>query len=189
MELCPDNIYREECFSLIKSWKAHICTLKEWKSTLSKEKWPTPSWFDCPTNCLFLGHLPYSTCKSVFHVFPFPTSGTSTDKLHSSSHWLTHMSAPATSWSYILFHSLVPCTLPWRWRQQYPLKCWYSPTTLHGITIQKTLTWIFTLGKPQILRKGMFSRSFRTFVYISMSWFSISTKLASKNQSMLTCTI
>jgi hypothetical protein len=32
-------------------------------------------------------------------------------------------------------------TLPWRWRQHEPLKCWYPTTTLHGVTTQKTSTW------------------------------------------------
>jgi len=31
---------------------------------------------------------------------------------------------------------------PRRWRQQGPPKRWYPTTTLHGITTQKTMTWI-----------------------------------------------
>jgi len=30
----------------------------------------------------------------------------------------------------------------WRWRQQGPPKPWYPTPAVHGITIQKTLTWI-----------------------------------------------
>jgi hypothetical protein len=38
-----------------------------------------------------------------------------------------------------------PVYSPWRWRQRGPPKRWYLATTLHGITPQKTSTWIFTL--------------------------------------------
>jgi len=31
-------------------------------------------------------------------------------------------------------------TLYWRWRQQDPVKCWYPTTSLHGITMQKTIS-------------------------------------------------
>jgi len=30
-----------------------------------------------------------------------------------------------------------------RWRQHVPLKQWHPTTTIHGITMQKNLTWIF----------------------------------------------
>jgi hypothetical protein len=40
---------------------------------------------------------------------------------------------------------------PWRWRQHGPLKLWYPTTTLHGLTTQKTLTWIFTAVKTSAL--------------------------------------
>jgi len=36
-------------------------------------------------------------------------------------------------------------SLPWRWRQHGPLKRWYVTTTLHGVTTEKTSTWIFTV--------------------------------------------
>jgi len=36
---------------------------------------------------------------------------------------------------------------PWRWRQHGPPKRWYPDTTVHGITTQKTSTWIFIAVK------------------------------------------
>jgi hypothetical protein len=43
---------------------------------------------------------------------------------------------PANSWAYIL--------IPWRWRQEVPLKYCYPPTRLHGVTAQKTTIWTVT---------------------------------------------
>jgi hypothetical protein len=40
---------------------------------------------------------------------------------------------------------LWPESSPWRWRQQRPPKRRYPTTILHGVTTQKTSTWIFTL--------------------------------------------
>jgi len=37
----------------------------------------------------------------------------------------------------------VPLTSPWRWREQSSPKRRYPTTTLHGVTTQKTTTWIF----------------------------------------------
>jgi len=36
----------------------------------------------------------------------------------------------------------LPPSSPWRWRQQALPRRWYPPTTKHGITTQKTWTWI-----------------------------------------------
>jgi len=33
-----------------------------------------------------------------------------------------------------------PC---WRWRQLGPLNYWYLTTSLHGVTTQKTMHWLF----------------------------------------------
>jgi hypothetical protein len=33
---------------------------------------------------------------------------------------------------------------PWQWRQQVPLKCWYSLSALHDVTFQKTTVWTLT---------------------------------------------
>jgi hypothetical protein len=35
----------------------------------------------------------------------------------------------------------------WRWRQQGPPKRWYPTTSLHSITVEKTMTLIFINGK------------------------------------------
>jgi len=42
-------------------------------------------------------------------------------------------------------------TSSWRWRQHGLLKQWYPTTTQHGITTQKTSTWIFTAVKASNL--------------------------------------
>jgi len=39
----------------------------------------------------------------------------------------------------------------WRWRQKNPPKCLNLATTLHGVTAQKTSTWIFTAVKTSYL--------------------------------------
>jgi len=44
-----------------------------------------------------------------------------------------------------------PVTTHWSWRQHRPLKCWYPTAKLHGITTQKTLSWIFTTMKTSNL--------------------------------------
>jgi len=38
---------------------------------------------------------------------------------------------------------------PWRWRQQGPLKRWYPTAILHGVTTQKTSTWIVWRHCPE----------------------------------------
>jgi hypothetical protein len=40
---------------------------------------------------------------------------------------------------------------PWRWRQHGPPKHCYPTTGLHGVTTQKTLTWIFNAMKTSNL--------------------------------------
>jgi hypothetical protein len=40
---------------------------------------------------------------------------------------------------------------PWRWRQQGPPKRWYLTITLHGVTTQKTSTWVFIAVKVSSL--------------------------------------
>jgi hypothetical protein len=46
-----------------------------------------------------------------------------------------------------LIRRYVVCSVetPWRWKHHGPPKRWYLTTTLHGVTTQKTLTWIFAL--------------------------------------------
>jgi hypothetical protein len=39
----------------------------------------------------------------------------------------------------------------WKWRQHGSLKYWYPTTSLHSVTTQKTLTWIFTAIKTSYL--------------------------------------
>jgi hypothetical protein len=45
---------------------------------------------------------------------------------------------------------------PWRWRQHSHPKRWYPTTTLHGVTTQKTPTWIYT---EQLTRTCHYSNS------------------------------
>jgi hypothetical protein len=49
---------------------------------------------------------------------------------------------PATH-SYIWANFLVPWTSSSRWRQQVHLKHWYPATAVHGVTTQKTSTWMY----------------------------------------------
>jgi hypothetical protein len=117
-----------------------IQTLKEQKKALSKEKWLTS--IDLTSrNFPFQGHPSYSSCESIFHIFPLPSTGTSMGRFHLSSHWFAHISTPFTPCSYIIkVHLLAPCTTSWRWRHQGPPKQWYPTTTLHDATTQK-MTW------------------------------------------------
>jgi hypothetical protein len=39
---------------------------------------------------------------------------------------------------------------PWTWRQEGCTKRCYPYTTSHGVTAQKTATWIFIAVKPQV---------------------------------------
>jgi len=43
---------------------------------------------------------------------------------------------------------------PWRCKQQRAPKC-YPTTTLHGVTTQKTSTWIFTAVKTSNLAPAL----------------------------------
>jgi hypothetical protein len=43
-------------------------------------------------------------------------------------------------WDVTLCSDAAPSS-PWSWREHGPPKCWY-PTSLHGVTTQKTTTWI-----------------------------------------------
>jgi len=57
--------------------------------------------------------------------------------------------------SYTLCPSLpVPFASPWRWRWHGPPKHCYLTTLLHGVTTQKTMTWIFIAIKISSLCVG-----------------------------------
>jgi hypothetical protein len=59
-------------------------------------------------------------------------------------------------WNTGTYHNTTRCHNPedWRWRHHGPLKHWYPTTTLHGVTTQKTSTWIFTTVKTSSLPSG-----------------------------------
>jgi hypothetical protein len=48
---------------------------------------------------------------------------------------------------------------PWRWKYHESLKCLYPTTTLHGVTTQKTSTWIFTVSNEQKVQMRIFHYS------------------------------
>jgi hypothetical protein len=59
----------------------------------------------------------------------------------------------------------------WRWRQYGTLKRFYPTTILHGVTIQKTLIWIFIAVKTSnfivsSLRCGVFAKKEVRFFYV-----------------------
>jgi len=92
--LHPNNMNKEEDFSLSRSLEHSIQMLKERKKTQLKEQWLTPSWFNNPTNVSFHCFPPHSSHESDLHYFPLPSSGTSICRLHPSSYWLTHIFTP-----------------------------------------------------------------------------------------------
>jgi hypothetical protein len=53
---------------------------------------------------------------------------------------------------HLLDRRVTPTLLPWRWRQQVPLKFWYLSTKLHSITFQKTIILILTTMRTSNIR-------------------------------------
>jgi hypothetical protein len=64
-------------------------------------------------------------------------------------------------------------TPPWRWRQHGPLKRWYPTTTLHGVTIYKTLTWLIFLVRNQTRTSGCDRKRRRLRDIVVQSWLKI----------------
>jgi len=68
-----------------------------------------------------------------------------------------------------VFYVVMPCSVvveyhrfrglycPWRWRQHGPPKRRYPTAVLHGVTIQKTKTQIFTAAKISNLESKCYS--------------------------------
>jgi hypothetical protein len=90
-ELHPDNMNREEGFSLSKSWKLFVQTLKEQNKALSKKS-NLPSCFNYTTQWPFQGLPQHSSYKSALHLFPLPLQCHFMARLHPPSYWLSHIS-------------------------------------------------------------------------------------------------
>jgi len=69
IELHSNNMNSED-FSLSKSLKPLLQTLKEWERAISKEKWLAPHWFNHPRLNPFWGHPLHYYCESNFYNLP-----------------------------------------------------------------------------------------------------------------------
>jgi len=75
---------------------------------------------------------------------------------------LVSLTSPISCWPSWILPSLIfpvyicasfplPFTSPWRWMQHGNPQCWYPTTSLCGVTMRKTETWIFIVTKTSSL--------------------------------------
>jgi len=138
IQLYPNNMNREDSFCLNKAQKPLIKTLKEQNSILLKDKMSHHHLSGGPYNGL---HPPL-----MLHFTPMiqPTVGVLSQShpcpMDSSSPlWvlsipqLWQVSIPVHWANHCTSYLLGSTPLPWRLRQQIPLKCLLIPPILHGI--------------------------------------------------------